>query len=185
MESSNKLQNTYLHIFSSLNETSTFFCLFTVGYLVPFLLGGPQIVLGSIVNATLVVSALKLKRTELILPLLLAPSLGAISRGVVFGPLTPYLLMMVPAIWLGNAILVFGMRKFASLKKGEEKKYWITLGASVSLKTLFLFGTSAVLVGIGLLPQVFLVSMGAIQLFTAAIGGICAYVALKAAMRFE
>jgi hypothetical protein len=66
-------------------------------FALPFLLGHPQLLVGILVNAFLVLGALHMKKYSL-LPLIMLPSLGVLARGVVFGPFTMFLVYMIPLI---------------------------------------------------------------------------------------
>lgn len=142
----------------------------TISFLVPFLIGHPQQIVGVIVNAMLVLSALNLKGTKL-LPVIIAPSLGVLARGIIFGPYTIFLTIMIPFIWLGNFILVYAIQKLHVHKKINK---WTTLATGALAKTTFLFTTAFLLVNIGALPALFLTTMGIFQLYTAITGGIIA-----------
>jgi hypothetical protein len=144
----------------------TFTLVSFLAFTLPFSLGHPQLLVGTIVNACLFISALFLPK-KFIYPLIFFPSLGVLCRGIIFGPLTSFLILMLPFIWLGNWLLVFGFRRlFRMIKSGVLA----VLGASV-LKAGFLFFCAFVFVKLKILPQVFLTSMGAIQLMTALLGG--------------
>jgi len=136
-----------------------------VCFLVPFFFGHPQLVVGIVVNAALVLAALRLD-TAKIVPVILTPSLGVLARGLIFGPYTIYLVYMIPFIWIGNALLVYLVKKF--------NKKSIGLGVGAVTKTAFLFGTAYVLVHLSVLPVIFLTAMGIMQLVTAIIGGAIA-----------
>lgn len=144
-------------------------------FFLPFFLGHPQWLVGSVVNCLLVVAALELQGRNL-LPVILLPSLGALSRGLLFGPFTPFLAIMVPFIWAGNALLVAGMK---SLYLKFKQNYWVSLGASALLKTVFLFACAFALVNSSVLPALFLTTMGATQFVTAAAGGALAFALTK------
>lgn len=159
------------------HEVARFYVYFLVGFLVPFTLGHPQLLVGAVVNATLVLTALEINSLRRLLPLLFAPSLGVLARGLIFGPFTPFLAIMLPFIWVGNAILVLGIRK---LHKERGKNYWISLGASSVAKSGFLFSAAFALVSLSVLPEMFLTTMGAVQLLTAVSGGIAAFALHKA-----
>jgi hypothetical protein len=127
---------------------------------------------GTVVNATLVLAALKFDSRKELLPLLFAPSLGVLARGLIFGPMTPFLLIMLPFIWVGNAILVWGI---SEIHKKKEKNYGIALGVSSIAKTIFLFSVAFILVSLAILPSPFLAAMGILQLQTAIMGGLLAF----------
>jgi hypothetical protein len=142
-----------------------------VCFFLPLFIGHPQVFVGIIVNTMLIVSAMNIKGTKL-LPVIIAPSLGALSRGLLFGPFTIFLIYMIPFIWIGNTILVFS---FKWLKLKLKKNYWLTLAAGSLLKAGFLFGIAYILYSLNIVPVIFLTAMGIMQLITAVSGGIAAY----------
>ena len=142
-----------------------------VSFFIPFFIGHPQIAVGIIVNAMLITSALNLKGWK-ILPVIILPSLAMLSRGLLFGPFTVFLLYLVPAIWIGNIILVLS---FKYLKLKFRLNYWLTLGVGALLKSGFLFLSAFVLYSLGLIPVIFLTAMGLMQVITALLGGIAGY----------
>ncbi|MBW2965691.1 hypothetical protein KY342_01150 [Candidatus Woesearchaeota archaeon] len=144
----------------------TAFCFF-----IPLTIGHPQLAVGIIVNALLIASALNIKGYKL-LPVIISPSLGALSRGILFGPFTIFLVYMIPFIWIGNTILVFS---FKWLKLRLNKNYWLTLVIGSLLKSGFLFLIAFILYSLNIVPVVFLTAMGIMQLITAFTGGIAVY----------
>ncbi len=140
-------------------------------FLLPIVLSHPQIVVGIAVNAMLVLAGLNLKGYRL-LPVIIAPSLGALSGAALFGPFTHHLLYLAPFIWAGNAVLVLSFKLFR-LNKGWN--YWVTLGAGSALKSGFLFLSALLLYSLGIIPAMFLTAMGIMQLITAVCGGTGAY----------
>jgi len=133
--------------------------------MIPFSLGHPQLLVGILVNATIVLAALNLKNWQ-ILPILLLPSIGVVSRGLIFGPLSIFLVYMVPFIWLGNLILGYSIR-------GSKYK-WLGLVIGAVLKMAFLYSIAVILIKLHVLPKPFAISMGMIQLYTALAGGVLA-----------
>ena len=142
-----------------------------IAFFLPIVLGHPQYVVGIVVNAMIVIAALNLKGYKL-LPVIIAPSLGALSAGLLFGNFTIFLLYLAPFIWVGNAILVFA---FKWLNLGKKLNYFATLLIGSSVKSGFLFLAAFVLFKLGLVPVVFLTAMGVLQLVTALGGGVLAY----------
>jgi len=140
-------------------------------FLIPFILGHPQLLVGSIVNCGLILAALNLKFNK-VLPVILIPSIGVISAGLLFGTYTYFLLYLVPFIWMGNTILVWGIKYFNLEKK---KNYIISLILSSSIKTLFLFSSISLLVLFNVVPVALLGAFGIFQLYTALIGGTMAF----------
>ncbi len=141
-----------------------------VSFFLPLFIGHPQIIVGVLVNTLLITSALNVKGAKL-LPVIFAPALGALSRGVLFGPFTVFLLYMVPFIWVGNAILVFA---FKSLNLDRRLNKWVTLLLGSAAKAAFLFGVAYILVSLGVIPTLFLTTMGLFQFYTAILGGVLA-----------
>ena len=140
-------------------------------FFVPFLMGKPQLVVGTIVNASLILATLNLKFYKL-LPIIILPSLAVLTKGLIFGPFTIFLAYMIPFIWIGNALLVFTFKKFNLQKKLNK---WITLLFASAFKTAFLFSIAYLFIKIGILPAVFLTAMGLFQFYTAIMGGILAF----------
>ncbi len=133
-----------------------------IGFFIPFFLAGPQLLVGSIVNALLVIAALRLNN-EKILPLIFLPSLGVLARGLVFGPWTWYLVYFIPFIWASNYLFVILIKKYK-----ENKLLSITIPSF--FKALFLTGIALILVGFNIVPDIFLIAMSIFQLATALIG---------------
>jgi len=142
-----------------------------VSFFLPLMIGHPQIILGIIINTLLITSALNIKGYKL-LPVIIAPTLGALSRGILFGPFTLFLLYMVPFIWIGNSILVFA---FKYLKLDKKFNYWLTLFIGSATKAAFLFTIAYILFTLKLVPALFLTAMGIFQFYTAIAGGIIAF----------
>jgi len=149
---------------------------FFIGFLVPFSLGHPQLLVGSVVNTVLVLSAMQFGFRKTV-PLLFAPSIAVLARGLVFGPFTPFLAVMLPFIWAGNVLLVWIVSEFY---RNKRNNYGITLGAAAGAKTSFLFSSAYALVSLSILPPLFLATMGLDQLVTAVIGGVVAFGAYNA-----
>jgi hypothetical protein len=136
------------------------------GFLMPLLLGHPQILVGTIVNALIFYSAIEFKNKK-ILPIIFLPSIAVLSRGLIFGPFTYFLALLMPFIWVGNSIQLFGLR-YLLLKK---KNMALAMLFSSIAKAAFLFSVSFILVGTIGLPRIFLLAMGPVQLLTAVLGG--------------
>ncbi len=142
-----------------------------VAYFVPLFLGHPQLFVGIIVNTALVLAALNLKSYK-ILPIIALPSLGVLTRGLIFGPYSWMLVFMIPFIWIGNSILVASFKYFY-LHKKAGKAFVVLL--SSALKALFLFLSAFLLFRLGLVPKLFLTAMGIMQLVTAFLGSVIAF----------
>ena len=161
-------QDYWLNSHNEIIETAIYSA---VCFLVPFIIGHSQLVTGIIVNAALVLAALNLKNEKL-LPVILLPSLAVLSRGIIFGPLTLYLIYLIPFIWLGNFLLVFLVKR---LFLGSNRNRWLTLGIGSTAKVAFLFAGALALFGLSLIPQALLIPMSILQLATAIGGGTLAF----------
>ncbi len=135
-------------------------------FLIPFLLGHPQWLVGILVNTSLVLAGLNLKKHNL-LPVIILPSIAVLTKGLIFGPFTVFLLYFIPSIWIGNALLTLSMK----LKMNK----WIKLTMGVASKTVLLGVTALVLVNFNVVPELFLAVMGLTQLYTAIGGGFLAF----------
>ena len=157
--------------FGFLQENIEMIVYSVVCFFVPFFIGHPQLVVGIVVNAALVLAALNLRSYKL-LPVIMLPSLAVLSRGMIFGPFTMFLIYMIPFIWIGNFILVFTIKQLALNKKINR---FVSLGIGAGAKALFLFIIAFTLVKIDFLPALFLTTMGIMQLYTAIAGGLLAF----------
>ena len=85
-------------------------------FAIPYLLGHPQIVVGTVINSLIFYVAIRFKEHNLI-PVIFLPAIGALLAGFLFGPSTKYLIYFIPFIWVGNAALLFSARYFLLKKK--------------------------------------------------------------------
>ena len=139
-----------------------------------------QLIIGSIVNSALVISALNLKGWKKIVLVTTMPSISTIVSGYIFGPISIPMLYMMPAIWLGNFALIFSF-KFLMLKK--KQYYWLSAIVGIIAKVLIIFGLFSLIKLFGVFPQKAIPtlqkSMSLIQLITATIGCIIGYAIYK------
>lgn len=144
-----------------------------VAFALPFFLTHPQLLLGILVNALLLISAIFLP-FSLTIPVALMPSLAAFSRGALFGPSTHFLYYVLPFIWFGNLTLIYLFKRI-----GKDKNYFLALFLAAAGKTTVLFLPTFLMVKIKILPAPFLQTIGYLQFFTAMAGGILAYALLR------
>jgi hypothetical protein len=166
-----KIANLQDYVLGNVHQYFEMIVYTAVCFFLPLLMGHPQIVVGIVVNSMLVLSALNLKGAKL-LPVILVPSLGVLTRGLLFGPFTIFLVYMIPFIWIGNAILVFA---FKWMRLHLRWNYALTLGIGAGVKSGFLFLSALVMYKLGFVPVIFLTAMGLMQLWTALAGGAAAY----------
>lgn len=139
-----------------------------LSFFTPFIIGHPQWLVGTIVNACLFVSAVSLSKKN-ILAVIFLPSLGVLARGIIFGPLTISLIYFLPFIWLGNYLLVVVFRKLF-----QRFYYPFAVLLAAATKYLALFLVANLYFKLSIVPAVFLQLMGLNQLLTAISGGIVA-----------
>jgi len=118
-----------------------------------------QLVVGTLVNALLFVSAMRLSKFTHFLPIAVAPSIGAYASAIVFAADTKFLLYFLPAIWVANLVFMFCAKRFHDVVK------------PAFAKAILLFATAIVFVSLQIVPQAFLIAMGPVQLITALCGG--------------
>ena len=69
-----------------------------------------QLIVGSVVNTVLVISALNLKGWSKNIFVVTMPSISTIMSGYVFKSASFYMAWMIPAIWIGNFALIFAFK---------------------------------------------------------------------------
>lgn len=146
-------------------EQITLYSIYTLSFAIPLLIGKPQLLVGSSINFLITLTVLKYGFKKSI-PVLLTPSLVATGTGLLFGGATLFLLYLMPFIMLSNILLSYSISK--------QKNVLGILGG-IFLKVLFLYTATYILVQTINLPNIFLTSMGLIQIYTALIGGGIAF----------
>lgn len=140
-----------------------------------------QLIVGSIVNTALVMTALNLKGWSKTLFVVTMPSISTILSGYVFKSASVYMAWMIPAIWIGNFALIFAF-KFIMLAK--EKNYFVAAIAGIVCKVAIIFGFFMLLKAFGVFPEKLVTNlqkaMSVIQLITATIGCLIAFCIYKA-----
>ena len=140
-----------------------------LAFFLPFLISGPQWLTGTIVNCLLFLMVTRSSHKS-ISPVVILPSLGAIANGILFGPQTVFLYYFLPFIWAGNYLLI----SVFSLTKNQP--YFLRIVFAALAKYLLLVVFAQIYFGLKIVPQLFLVSMGTIQLLTALSGGTLAFI---------
>lgn len=139
-----------------------------------------QLIIGTIVNATLVVSAINLKGWAKILGIVTMPSISTILSGYVFGIASVYMVYMIPAIWIGNFALIYSY-KFLML--GKNKHYFLAGIVGIIVKVAIIFALFNLINLFGVFPEKFVDNlrnaMGMTQFITATLGVIAAFVIYK------
>ena len=146
--------------------------IYLAGFTIPFIFSSSQLVTGTIVNTLIFTASDKLDK-KAVYPILILPSLGALTHGILFGPQTFFLAYFLPFIWLGNylqsTIFIFT----------KQQKYLVRITISSIAKYILLFASAHIYFKFHIVPQIFITSMGLIQLATAALGGLLSYFVLQ------
>jgi len=156
-------------VFPKITSSVIEYCLLTTSFFIPFFISGPQLLTGILVNMLLFLFAMQTQSKKTFLVILL-PSLGALLNGFLFGKFTVFLMYFLPFIWIGNHALISFFRLFAK----KNSPLFPVVGSSL-IKFLVIFSAAYLLTFTKTVPLIFLQSMGLFQLYTALIGGICAW----------
>ena len=139
-----------------------------------------QLIIGTIVNATLVTAAINLKGWAKILGIVTMPSISTILSGYVFGTASVYMVYMIPAIWIGNFALIYSY-KFLML--GKNKHYFLAGIVGIIVKVAIIFALFNLNNLFGVFPEKLVTTlstaMGTTQLITATLGVILAFIIYK------
>lgn len=135
-----------------------------------------QLIVGSIVNTALIISAINIKGWKKIIGVVTMPSISTILSGYVFGTASVYMVYMIPAIWLGNFVLIYAY-KFILL--GKKKNYFLAGVVGIIAKVLVIFCAFELLNLFGIFPTKLVsnlqTAMGMTQLITASTGMLIAF----------
>ena len=139
-----------------------------------------QIIVGSIVNTALIMSAIHIKGWKKIIGIVTMPSISTVLGGYVLGTASVYMVYMIPAIWLGNLALIY----FYKLILLEKKKNYFLAGVlGILVKVFVIFGFFEILNAFGIFPAKLVtnlqMAMGLTQLITASIGMLIAFTIYK------
>lgn len=178
--------------FSKTSDTIQTILIFLLALLVPTFLGNiinntfgktsviaqnSQIIVGSIVNTALIISAINLKGWKKILGVVTMPSISTILSGYVFKSASVYMVYMIPAIWIGNFVLIYAY-KWIMLEK--EKNYFLAGIIGIITKVLVIAGGFMLLKAFGIFPDKMVntlqTAMTTTQLITASIGTLIAFI---------
>ena len=135
-----------------------------------------QLIVGSIVNCALIVSAINLKGWAKILGIVTMPSISTILSGYVFQTASPYMAWMIPAIWIGNFMLVYTYKFFMISK---NKNYFLAGFLGIIIKVIIISACFMILKSLNIFPEKLVTNlqtaMTSTQLITASIGSILAF----------
>lgn len=139
-----------------------------------------QIIVGSVVNTALIMAAVNIKGWKNILGVVTMPSVATILGGYVFKSASTLMVYMIPAIWIGNFVLVYA---YKWLMISKEKNYFLAGIAGVLTKVAVIAAGFFILKAFGVFPDKMVTtlqaSMTTTQLITASIGTVIAFVIYK------
>lgn len=134
-----------------------------------------QIIVGTIVNMSLVLTALYTKGTVKTIAIATLPSVSTILSGLLFGGMTLYSKTMIPAIWIGNFAFIL---LYKTLYVNKKIQYPISAVIAVLVKVAIIYLGFTIMVNAMTIPdmvkQTLNTSMGVTQLITATSGSILA-----------
>ena len=164
--------------------------IYLVAFLVPTFLGkilaslfgsasvvatNSQIIIGSIVNTALILTAFNLKGRAKIFGVVAMPSISTILGGYVFHTASVFMVYMIPAIWLGNFALVY---LFKLLLIAKNKNYFLTSVCAILTKVAIIFACFSIFRYANVFPEKIVTNlqtaMSVTQLITASIGAFIA-----------
>lgn len=125
-----------------------------------------QIIVGTIVNTLLILSALNLKGFWKIAAVVTAPSVSTILSGFVFKSASVYMAYMIPAIWVGNFALIYAYKLIMLAKK---KNYFLAGVVGIVVKVAVIFGAFSLLNVFGIFPEKLVTNLSAAMSTTQAI----------------
>lgn len=139
-----------------------------------------QIIVGSVVNTALIISALNVKGWKKIIGIITMPSISTILSGYVFKTASVFMVYMIPAIWLGNFALIY-FYKLIMLEK--KQNYFLAGTVGIIVKVLIIFVSFEILNLFNIFPVKLVnnlqTAMGMTQLITAFIGMIISFIIYK------
>lgn len=139
-----------------------------------------QLIVGSLVNTALIVTAINIKGWKKIIGIVTLPSVATILSGYVFKSASVFMVYMIPAIWAGNFALVY---LYKLLLIAKEKNYFLTAVVSIIVKVAIIFAGFNLLKAFGIFPAKMVTTlqtaMGTTQAITATIGSIISFGILK------
>ena len=132
-----------------------------------------QIIVGTIVNASLIAVALYTKGGIKTLAMTTLPSVSTILGGALFSNMTLYSRLMIPAIWLGNFAFIY---LFKALYVNKKLNYIITAALAIIVKAGIIYSGFLIMSSLVAIPEMakntLSTSMGVTQLITATLGSV-------------
>ncbi len=138
-----------------------------------------QLVVGTIVNASLILTALYTKGTIKTIAIATLPSISTIVGGVLFATMTKYSQIMIPAIWMGNFAFIL---LYKVLFVNKKISYPLSAVIAIVAKVAIIYLGFTIIVNAMTVPQMVKTtlntSMGVTQLITATCGSALAFIVM-------
>lgn len=135
-----------------------------------------QLVVGTIVNMSLILTALYTKGTIKTIAIATLPSISTILGGLLFGGMTLYSKTMLPAIWLGNFAFIL---LYKVLYVNKKIAYPLSAIIAIITKVAIIYLGFTIMINAMTVPemvkQTLNTSMGITQLITATSGSVFAF----------
>lgn len=135
-----------------------------------------QLIVGTIVNMSLILTALYTKGTIKTIAIATLPSISTILGGLLFGGMTLYSKTMIPAIWLGNFAFIL---LYKVLYVNKKIVYPLSAIIAIITKVAIIYLGFTIMINAMTVPemvkQTLNTSMGLTQLITATSGSIFAF----------
>jgi len=182
--------NKRVRDFEKITDIAQTIAIYLIALLVPTFLGklissifgvqsivaqNSQIIVGSVVNTALIITAINIKGWKKIAGIITMPSISTILSGYVFKSASPFMAYMIPAIWLGNFALVYS---YKLLMLAKEKNYFLAGIVGVITKVIIIASGFMILKAFNVFPAKLVntlqIAMTTTQAITALIGVIVA-----------
>jgi len=138
-----------------------------------------QFIAGPIVNCALILAALNFRGVTKNVGVICMPSALAVSVGFI-GFMGVYAMYMIPAIWLGNAVLCLG---FKYLHVHKKINFAVVAAVVITLKIAIIFGIFNIFAATGAIPagaaSAMALGFSLYQLITASAGCLLAFGIVK------
>lgn len=135
-----------------------------------------QLIVGTIVNMSLILTALYTKGTIKTITIATLPSISTILGGVLFGGMTLYSKTMIPAIWIGNFAFIL---LYKTLYVNKKLPYVASAIIAIIIKASIIYLGFTIMVNAMTVPemvkQTLNTSMGLTQVITATSGSTLAF----------
>ena len=186
-----KILSKRMHDFSKTSDVIQTILIYLIALLVPTFLGGvlkslfgetslvatnSQLIVGTIVNTALIMSALNLTGWKKILGVVTMPSISTMLSGYVFSSASPLMAYMIPGIWIGNFVLIYA---YKAILLSKEKNYLLASIVGIIAKVAIIGAFFMTLNAFGVFPEKMVTNlqkaMTVTQLVTATCGALVSY----------